>query len=332
MKKFVSIIMVLATIFTIVAVSMVSVSAVSWPSTKNIKTYVISTGNDTTVYQTASSTSKYGTIYASDLITILGYSGSRFKVSYPVSGGTKTGYIDKSKVTSGTINYASAKWTATTSMTAYRRSSGSSTIGSVSKNDVCYSIAKSGSRTQIIYPISGGYKMGWVSTSSIPNNNNHKTTTSNTKLLFPLKGSIVRSSNTKTNGIYCDYKTGGSVPVYAPADGKVVYKQAYRNRNGKILSSYGNYIEFTTTINEVAYKVKCCHLSSFAGVSRTIKNSLSYPCSGSDGTLTLATKTVKQGDLLGYTGYTGNASGHHLHLEVYKGGQAVNPTSVFTTW
>lgn len=80
-----------------------------WPSTKNIKTYVVSTKNNTTVYKTATSTSKYGTIYATDLITINGYSSSRLKVTYPVSGGTKTGYIDKSAVTSSKINAATAK-------------------------------------------------------------------------------------------------------------------------------------------------------------------------------------------------------------------------------
>lgn len=68
---------------------------IAWPSTKNIKTYVVSTKNNTTVYETAASTSKYGTIYATDLITINGYSGSRLKVTYPISGGYKMGWIKK---------------------------------------------------------------------------------------------------------------------------------------------------------------------------------------------------------------------------------------------
>lgn len=135
---------------------------INWPATKNIKTYVVSTQNNTTVYKTASSSQKYGTIYANDLITINGYSGSRLKVTYPVSGGTKTGYIDKSKVTGSAINKATAKKTASSKITAYRRSSGNAELGYISKGDVYYEIASKNGRKQVIYPISGGYKMGWI--------------------------------------------------------------------------------------------------------------------------------------------------------------------------
>lgn len=162
--------LVMAVITGVCALTITS-GAASWPSVSNIKTYCVSTGNDTPVYQTATSTSKYGTIYASDLITILGYSGNRLYVSYPISNNrTKYGYIDKNAVTSTSINYASETLTATRNMTAYRRYSGSSTIGSVSRNDKIYKLATKGSRTQVIYPVTGTgtYKMGWVNTSELP--------------------------------------------------------------------------------------------------------------------------------------------------------------------
>lgn len=198
----------------------------------------------------------------------------------------------------------------------------------ISKNDDVNIQKLTSKYAKVDYPTSLGRKTGYITRNDY---NNKLKKGDNSQLLFPLKGSITRSSNTKTNGYYCDYKTGGSKPVYAPADGRVVFKQAYRNKNGtKKLSSYGNFVEFTSS--DGTYKVKCCHLTSFNGVSTTVKSSLSYPCSGSDGVLTLKTKTVKKGELLGYSGYTGNASGHHLHIEVYKNGKAQNPANIFKTW
>ena len=62
-----------------------------------------------------------------------------------------------------------------------------------------------------------------------------------------------------------------STPVYAIANGKVTYKQAYRTYGGvKYLTSYGNYIEFVSS--DKKYSAKYCHLSKFAnGVSQKIK-------------------------------------------------------------
>ena len=41
-----------------------------------------------------------------------------------------------------------------------------------------------------------------------------------------------------------------------------------------------------------------------------------------------AGKTVSQGQVIGYVGTTGLSTGPHLHYELYRNGQAVNPASV----
>ena len=41
----------------------------------------------------------------------------------------------------------------------------------------------------------------------------------------------------------------------------------------------------------------------------------------------LLQKKVKKGDVLGYIGCTGNASGVHLHFELYKNGRRIDPTT-----
>ncbi|MCD8214378.1 MAG: hypothetical protein LUC97_01835 [Clostridiales bacterium] len=161
----------LAVIFVLTGIVTTAQAATNWPATSKIQTYVITTKNNTKVYKTAtSSDGSYGTIYATDLITINSYDSSskRIYVTYPVSSGTKKGYIPLSAVTSGTWNKATGTFTATAKKTTYRRASTSSSLGYISKGDKCYKVATSGSYTQIIYPISGGYKMGWIKTSDIP--------------------------------------------------------------------------------------------------------------------------------------------------------------------
>lgn len=175
--------------------------------------------------------------------------------------------------------------------------------------------------------------MGYIPSGVfVPDKNNNNNTDLPSAFLYPMKGKITISSNAKTNGFNCDYKASSGTPVYAPADGKVVFRQTY-STSYKKLASYGNNIVFTS--GDGVYEVKCAHLSSFNGISCKYTSSLAYPCGASKykcNTIICGTKNVKQGDLIGYTGSTGNASGPHLHIEVRKNGNAANPASVFTTW
>ena len=99
-----------------------------------------------------------------------------------------------------------------------------------------------------------------------------------------------------------DFAAPGGTPIYAAASG-------YVQVAGWSSGGYGNYviIYHGSMSDGNAYSTLYGHMRSVA---------------------TSAGKYVKQGELIGYVGSTGNSTGNHLHLEVWKGGSkanAVNP-------
>ncbi len=173
MKKAISLVLAVITIFSVF--TFVS-SAASWPSfTKSvpIKAYTISTGNNTTAYSSSSLSSKKGTIYASDELYIekigKNSSGTYYAYcSYPISSGRKYAYIPLSVVTKATS--PAEKITAKTSATTYRRASTSNKYGSIAAGDVVYKLTTSGNYTQVLYNVGSksnptAWKMAWVKTS-----------------------------------------------------------------------------------------------------------------------------------------------------------------------
>ena len=101
-----------------------------------------------------------------------------------------------------------------------------------------------------------------------------------------------------------DFAAPAGTPIYAAASG-------YVQVAGWSSGGYGNYviIYHGKMSDGVAYTTLYGHMKSVA---------------------TSAGKYVNQGDLIGYVGSTGNSTGNHLHLEVWKGGSkasAVNPRS-----
>ncbi len=95
------------------------------------KCYTIANRN-TTVYRNTGLTKKHGTIYPTDEVTVLSIGKSYCRVQYPISGGTKTGYISTNALVLGT---SGPSYTYHSKVTTYRRNSTGKSYGYVAVND-----------------------------------------------------------------------------------------------------------------------------------------------------------------------------------------------------
>lgn len=131
-----------------------------------IKCYTIGTSN-VQVYSNTGLTKKYGTIYPSDEITVKKVTDRYCKVTYPISRGTKTGYISTGKILTKTMGNS---YISRAKITTYRRANNSITYGYISKGDSVKVLGASGSYTQVKYPVSGGYKYAFIKTTALNSN------------------------------------------------------------------------------------------------------------------------------------------------------------------
>jgi murein DD-endopeptidase MepM/ murein hydrolase activator NlpD len=98
-----------------------------------------------------------------------------------------------------------------------------------------------------------------------------------------------------------DFAAGMGTPVVAPADGVVVEARRW--------GGYGNWLRIRHPNGlETGYG----HLSRYASGIR-------------------AGQRVRQGQVVAYVGSTGASTGPHLHYEIWRGGQRINPAGVRTT-
>ncbi|UMO76252.1 tape measure protein [Streptomyces phage Tomas] len=95
-----------------------------------------------------------------------------------------------------------------------------------------------------------------------------------------------------------DFGVGVGTPVYSAMNGSVVTSADLKGANG--YRSYGRYVVVQNGNEKTLY----AHLSS-----RSAKTG----------------QNVRSGQLLGYSGNTGNSSGPHLHFETWRNGQTVSP-------
>lgn len=195
------------------------------------KCYTISSGN-TTVYSNADLTTRYGTIYDSDELTVVTVTSKYCKVTYPISGNrTKTGYIPTSAILCGTTGNS---YTSRGKVTTYRRPGGSS-YGYIASGDNVTVLGTYGSYTQVKYPVSGGFKYAFITTANCnsyikPASSNTSSNSGRTNLSYALyKNNNAYIScgfdgytNTKGKHEGIDVRCGNGAAVYALADGVVV--------------------------------------------------------------------------------------------------------------
>lgn len=95
-----------------------------------------------------------------------------------------------------------------------------------------------------------------------------------------------------------DFTSNTGTPIYATGNGTVSHAD-------NSLSGYGNHIEIE---HGFGYKTLYAHLSRY-----NVKPG----------------QKVKRGDVIGFVGSTGRSQAPHLHYEVYKDGEVVNPINFY---
>ena len=143
-------------------------AAVSMPaisSKKPIICYTLKSSGKIYAYNDANLKDKTGGYIdcATDECRILQISGNAVQVKYPVGKGTRTAWFSRSEFSSCNMaDGAAEQWKQETKVTTYQRDDGKNSYGYISVGDTCYKLSESGNYKQVIYPVSGGYKMGWI--------------------------------------------------------------------------------------------------------------------------------------------------------------------------
>ena len=117
------------------------------------------------------------------------------------------------------------------------------------------------------------------------------------------------NSGRSHNGIDLRTQIGNTAvrPVYAAEDGTVSATQLWdgRTTNERSMQSYGNYVDIRhADYRQQSLVTRYAHLFKF---------------------IVAKGEKVKEGQLIGYSGATGNVFGAHLHFEVLLGGKRTNP-------
>ena len=125
-----------------------------------------------------------------------------------------------------------------------------------------------------------------------------------TGLIMPVVGRITSNFGARRHPVLgytrmhagVDFGAAHGSPIYAVGDARVIYSGWH--------GGHGNYVKLD---HGGGYATAYAHMSRIAVSSGSV---------------------VRTGQIIGYVGSTGLSTGPHLHYELYRNGQAVNPLSV----
>lgn len=226
-----------------------------------MKTYVLSTSNNTPVYTSASlkkrgTSSPYkaynATIYANDEVYVYSMNATYSYISYPVGGTRRRGYVKTSAITSN--NYSVGAKTSKAYIKVSRRA-GSIPYGNIDKGDTVYTMASSGNYIQVAYPVGNNvWKAGWITKANynayIAGGNNPQgcfdSVTSSANGQITVSGWAFDRDSLGTSlsmHVYVGGPAGSGAPAYA------ITANTYRPDVNGAYPGVGNYHGFSATIN-----------------------------------------------------------------------------------
>ena len=124
-----------------------------------------------------------------------------------------------------------------------------------------------------------------------------------------------------------DYVLNEGDPVYAAADGEV--SAITRDDSNGLMLTLKHADGYETRYAHLS-KVEISSQMSIEGSDTKINSTFQLVTDG-DHSDQIITGKVKKGQLIGYAGSTGRATGSHLHFEVRHNGNSVNPAPLFTS-
>lgn len=213
--------------------------------------YMKSGSGKLTTYTTNTLKNATGYIGPGDYCKILAfYSNGSVKVTYPTAKGSRTAYAAMSGFMAST-NFTAKTRTLGKGLTAYRRSTGSASIGTVYASDQVIVVGTANGRTQVQYPCSGGYKLGWVA-GTYPANTGSNPQGCVDSVTSPSVGKITVAGwafdrDSLGSNLQIHVYVGG--PAGSGAPGYVITANAYRPDVNKAYPGVGNNHGFNSTIS-----------------------------------------------------------------------------------